>query len=323
MPTSFDRTREPRTREPRTEEFQHETCHDAAVPAGEPAARDRGERAGQPDWNGLRAGDRPGRRRPPWRDRHCRFTKPAGRPIRDDHRRRRLHHSVPAARPVHADLRAAGLQVRRAANARHGCRDGHPRREAAGRRRRGGRHRHRQRRRCLLRRRQRGDDVQADIDRGPAAQSWHRSDDRADARRAAHRTEQRGRSRAVDLGWHLVGEPRAGERRRRAGQRAPQRRARLHRGFAAGNDDHHVGRLGRIRPLQRRRRQRHHQVGRQPLQRHVPHQPEQRQLACADAVPRRHDLGHDRAGVRVHRRRPGVPRSAVVLHRRPLPERDA
>ena len=141
--------------------------------------------------------------------------------------------------------------------------------------------------------------------------------------RAAHRAEQRRRSRAVDLGRHLVGEPRAGQRRGRAGQRPPQRPAGLHRGLAAGNHHHHVRRLGRVRALQRRRRQRDHQVRRQPLQRHLPHQPGQRQLARADAVPRRHDLGHDRAGLRVHRRRPGVARSAVVLHRRPLPERDA
>ena len=48
--------------------FSISTCQDAAVPAGEPAARDGGERTGQSDWNGLRTGDRSGRRRPSCRD---------------------------------------------------------------------------------------------------------------------------------------------------------------------------------------------------------------------------------------------------------------
>ena len=61
----------------------------------------------------------------------------------------------------------------------------------------------------------------------------------------------------------------------------------VHRGRDSGNDRRDRRHLGRVRPLQRRRRQRDHQVGRQPVLRVVPRHAEQRQLANADAVRRR------------------------------------
>ena len=82
-------------------------------------------------------------------------------------------------------------------------------------------------------------------------------------------------------------------RQRRDRQREPARPGvrPLHRGRHPGNDGGDGRRLGRVRPLQRRRRQRHHQVGRQPVQRLVPRHAEQRQVAHADAVRGHGDRG--------------------------------
>ena len=100
----------------------------------------------------------------------------------------------------------------------------------------------------------------------------------------------------------------------------------LHRRRDSGNQHRHLRHLGRIWPLRRRRRQRDHQVGRQHLQRIVPREPEQRQVADADAVRRHTDRQRsgacraarrqDGADARVHARRPGAEGSSVVLYRR-------
>ncbi len=58
----------------------------------------------------------------------------------------------------------------------------------------------------------------------------------------------------------------------------------LHRGRDPGNDDRDRRRVGRVRPLRRRRRQHDHQVGRQPVQRIVPRHAAQRRLAHAGAA---------------------------------------
>ena len=60
----------------------------------------------------------------------------------------------------------------------------------------------------------------------------------------------------------------------------------LHRGRDPGDDDFDRRRLGRVRPLWRRRRERDHQVGREPVQRIVPRHVEQRRLADAGAEAR-------------------------------------
>ena len=99
----------------------------------------------------------------------------------------------------------------------------------------------------------------------------------------------------------------------------------LHRRRAAGSHRRQRRCVGRIRPVLGRHRERHHEVGRQHVQRIVPHVVRQRQLALVYAV--RIDAAHreadaeaqgrqDRADVRGDVRRPGEERAAVVLSAR-------
>ena len=88
-----------------------------------------------------------------------------------------------------------------------------------------------------------------------------------------------------------------------------------------GNDRRQRRRLRRVRPVQRRRGQHHHQVGRQPVLGQLPRVAQQRQVADADAVrdraPGDDARASDRQGrpdLRVHARRPGDARPALVLH---------
>ena len=83
--------------------------------------------------------------------------------------------------------------------------------------------------------------------------------------------------------------------RRRRHQRQPVRKREqpLHRGRDRGDPGPDLGDLGRVRPLQRRRHQRHHQAGRQPVLGQLPRELHQPLVARRDAVSRR-DAG-DRA----------------------------
>ena len=97
-----------------------------------------------------------------------------------------------------------------------------------------------------------------------------------------------------------------------------------------GNDRRQRRRLRRVRPVQRRRGQHHHQVGRQPVLGKPPPVAQQRQVADADAVrdraPDDDARASDRQGrpdLRVHDRRPGDARPALVLHVGPSARRVA
>ena len=74
------------------------------------------------------------------------------------------------------------------------------------------------------------------------------------------------------------------------------------RGRDSGNDGRQRRRLCRVRPVQRRRRQHHHQVGRQPVLGQLPQLAQQRHVADADAV-------RNRSG---WRRRPNRASTSVV-----------
>ena len=97
-----------------------------------------------------------------------------------------------------------------------------------------------------------------------------------------------------------------------------------------GNDRRQRRRLGGVRPVQRRRGQRHHQVGRQSVLGKLPRVAQQRHVADADTVrdraagddPRASDRQR-RPDLRVHGRRPDHARSALVLHVRPDARRSA
>jgi hypothetical protein len=281
--------------------------------------------AGEPDRYDFGTGHGAGRRRASRRHRHRDLAQSPGGAHRRHHRDRRLHHSVPRAGGIHRRVRAAGVQARRTEDAGDVGRHGDARREAANR---GGdragdgdRRRHRRDRA----RRDRSDHLQAGCGERATAQPRPRRDDRADARHPAHRAEQFDDRQPADSNHRRsdLGEPGPGERRRGAGQRPPQFAAALHRGRAAGNDDRDVGRVRRVRAVRGRRRQRHHALGRQYVQRHVPARPDQRRLAHGHAVPWRRQSGCRRADLRVHDRRAGGARSAVVLSRRPLSGRNA
>ncbi len=117
----------------------------------------------------------------------------------------------------------------------------------------------------------------------------------------------------------------------------------VHRRRGSGNDRRHRRRVGRIRPVQRRRGEHDHQVGRQHVQRRVPRLAQQRQLARLRDRQRRASVPHrqrrggrpdrlrdvrrhrravedrpGRAAVPVHVRRSGGKGSPVVLHGGPL-----
>ncbi len=88
----------------------------------------------------------------------------------------------------------------------------------------------------------------------------------------------------------------------------------VHRGRDSGDDHRDRRHFRRVRPVWRWRRERDHEVGRQPLQRLVPRHAHQRQLACSDAVRRRSEGRRCSARLRVHGGRSSAAGSALVLH---------
>ena len=111
---------------------------------------------------------------------------------------------------------------------------------------------------------------------------------------------------------------------RREREREPPRSAApaLRRGRDPGDEGLDREHLGRVRPVQRRRRQHDHQVGRQQLQRLVPRLDEQRQLEGAQAAERL-QARQGRLGLRGDPRRTDQAGQALVLHRRALHEERA
>ena len=183
-----------------------------------------------------------------------------------------------------------------------GLPDGHPQREGErlaagdrqhdaeprGRRRRGGRRR----------------DLRVDLADGCAGDDVYvrraqQAPDGPDAHLERHpdpgpqpeRTERRH-----DLRRDVDREPLHGQRRRHHRQRPLDGEQPLHRGRHPGDDDDHVLRLRRVRPLHRRRDQHDHEVGRQHVQRLPPLDAHERQLAGLLGLPdgrRREPAGRD------------------------------
>ena len=108
-------------------------------------------------------------------------------------------------------------------------------------------------------------------------------------------------------------------RRRHQRQRARPAEQPLHRGRDPGTAGADVGHLRRVRPLQRRRRQRDHEERRQPVLGRVPLELHQPGLGRGDAVreERRHDPRQQAvADLRNHAGRSAGARPRVVLRRR-------
>ena len=161
-------------------------------------------------------------------------------------------------------------------------------------------------------------------DEFPSGSAQHAADDEGSQCRAAAGavgTRHGPGRRVFDCRLHVLRESLS--RQRRDGEREPARAGArsLHRRRDSGDDDRDRRHLGRIRPLRRRRRERDHQIGRQPVFGFAARHAQQRQLARADAVCRRLEARQGPADLRYTLGRTGHEGSPVVLYGRPASER--
>ena len=146
--------------------------------------------------------------------------------------------------------------------------------------------------------------------------------DAADDRRALARPDrQHAQRRPADDLRRLRLRQRVPDRRRgRQRQHLRDRERPVHRGRDRRDAGAHVGHLGRIRPLLRRRRQPRHQARRQPLLGQLSPQPHEPVVGGRDAVRDHRAARRSAVRARGHARRTDHARSAVVLHVRPQGE---
>ena len=98
----------------------------------------------------------------------------------------------------------------------------------------------------------------------------------------------------------VLREPVPGQRRGREREPARAGAQPVHRGRDPGNEGLDGQHLRRVRPVQRRRGEHGHEVGRQHVQRIVPHDVQQRRVAGAHAVPNDQNVERGHADVRGH-----------------------
>ncbi len=141
----------------------------------------------------------------------------------------------------------------------------------------------------------------------------------ATARSGPHH-EHPERRAALDRGQLRLRQRLPARRRRHQRQPVRKRQRPLHRGRDRGDPGPDLGHLRRVRPLQRRRRQRHHQAGRQPVLGQRARELQQPLVAGRDAVregQRHRARGQDQQVLRGDHRGAHHQGPALVLRGRP------